>query len=104
MRVGSLPRTVESVPTYGGDGYLLQSESDLSKAVTHAIERSVVLGASGAIAFASEAGGPAIPNAPGVRAVQRTQLEVALPWVIRTLGLPAASSSPGPSPSAPGPT
>jgi PmbA protein len=65
MRVGSLPRTVEAIPTYVGDGYLLQSESDLSKAVTYAIERSVVLGVSGAIAFANEAGGMSVTVANG---------------------------------------
>lgn len=61
MRVGTLP----PVNTDGGDGYLLQSESDLSEAVTHAIERSVALGASGAIAFANEAGGMNVTVANG---------------------------------------
>ena len=54
--------------------------------------------------FAGEAGLPQIPGAPGIRAVQRAQLEAALPWAIRALGLPAGFSSPGPSPSGPGPT
>lgn len=39
--------------------------------------------------FAARAGLPPIPGAPGIRAIQRTQLEVALPWAIRALGLPA---------------
>ena len=38
--------------------------------------------------FAARAGLPAIPTAPGVRALQRAQLEVALPWALRALGLP----------------
>ena len=38
--------------------------------------------------FAARAGLPAIPDAPRVRLVQRQQLETALPWVSRTLGLP----------------
>lgn len=39
--------------------------------------------------FASRAGLPLIPDAPRVRIVQRQQLETALPWAIRELGLPA---------------
>jgi len=42
--------------------------------------------------FACRAGLPPVPDAPGVRPIQRTQLEVALPWAIRVLGLPAVSS------------
>lgn len=38
--------------------------------------------------FAAQAGLPAIPTAPGVRPLQRAQLEAALPWVVRELGLP----------------
>jgi hypothetical protein len=38
--------------------------------------------------FASRAGEPDIPHAPLVRRVQRRQLETALPWAARTLGLP----------------
>jgi thiamine kinase-like enzyme len=38
--------------------------------------------------FAARAGLPMIPNAPGVRKVQRDQLSTALPWVIRALKLP----------------
>jgi hypothetical protein len=38
--------------------------------------------------FAARAGLPVIPHAPRVRAVQRTQLAVALPWAARALGLP----------------
>jgi hypothetical protein len=39
--------------------------------------------------FASRAGGAPIPHAPLVRQVQRRQLETALPWAARVLGLPA---------------
>ncbi len=39
--------------------------------------------------FAARAGLPPVPGAPGVRPVQRTQLEVALPWAVRALGLPS---------------
>lgn len=38
--------------------------------------------------FAARAGLPRIPHAPRVRDVQRTQLNVALPWAIYELGLP----------------
>jgi hypothetical protein len=38
--------------------------------------------------FASRAGLPGIEDAPRVRAVQRRQLEAALPWAVRALGLP----------------
>jgi thiamine kinase-like enzyme len=38
--------------------------------------------------FASRAGLPGISDAPRVRAVQRRQLETALPWAARALGLP----------------
>lgn len=38
--------------------------------------------------FASRAGLPIIPVAPKVRDVQRRQLAVALPWAVRSLGLP----------------
>ncbi|MBV8860027.1 MAG: phosphotransferase [Acidobacteria bacterium] len=38
--------------------------------------------------FASRAGLPGIGDAPRVRAVQRRQLETALPWAVRALGLP----------------
>ena len=38
--------------------------------------------------FAARAGLPTIPDAPRVRLVQRQQLETALPWVVRALGLP----------------
>jgi Ser/Thr protein kinase RdoA (MazF antagonist) len=38
--------------------------------------------------FACRAGGPDIPHAPLVRRVQRQQLETALPWAARLLGLP----------------
>jgi thiamine kinase-like enzyme len=39
--------------------------------------------------FAARAGLPEISDAPRVRLVQRQQLSTALPWVVRTLGLPA---------------
>ena len=39
--------------------------------------------------FAARAGLPQIPDAPRVRQVQRRQLETALPWAARALGLPA---------------
>lgn len=38
--------------------------------------------------FASRCGLPDIPDAPRVRAAQRNQLSVALPWACRVLGLP----------------
>lgn len=38
--------------------------------------------------FAARAGLSPVPEAPGIRGIQRAQLEVALPWVIRALGLP----------------
>jgi thiamine kinase-like enzyme len=37
--------------------------------------------------FASRAGRPAVPQAPLVRQVQLQQLEVALPWAARALGM-----------------
>jgi len=42
--------------------------------------------------FAAHAGLPPIPTAPAVRALQRRQLEHALPWAARTLGLPSPAS------------
>ena len=43
--------------------------------------------------FAARAGLPPPPTAnPSVRALQRAQLEVALPWALRELGLPALDS------------
>ena len=65
MSVNSLSRSVESASSEGSDGYLLQSEGDLAKAVTYAIERSVALGASGAIALVSEEGGINVTVANG---------------------------------------
>jgi thiamine kinase-like enzyme len=38
--------------------------------------------------FAARAGLPGVVGAPRVRLVQRQQLETALPWVVRALGLP----------------
>lgn len=38
--------------------------------------------------FAAHAGLPLIANAPGVRGIQLKQLQSALPWAIRELGLP----------------
>jgi hypothetical protein len=37
--------------------------------------------------FACRAGLPEVPVAPGLRAIQRAQLEIALPWAARALGL-----------------
>jgi PmbA protein len=45
--------------------YLLQTEADLAKAVTYAIEKSVASGASGAIARVSEGGGISVTVAKG---------------------------------------
>lgn len=42
--------------------------------------------------FAYRAGLPDLPHAPRVRHIQRVQLEVALPWVARALGLPAPTA------------
>ncbi|MDX6400702.1 MAG: hypothetical protein QOF27_1308, partial [Gaiellaceae bacterium] len=42
--------------------------------------------------FAARVGLPAPPTAPTVRGVQRRQLEVALPWAARELGLPDVDS------------
>jgi hypothetical protein len=38
--------------------------------------------------FAARAGLAPVPKAPGVRPIQRVQLQAALPWVIEALGLP----------------
>jgi aminoglycoside phosphotransferase (APT) family kinase protein len=42
--------------------------------------------------FAARAGLPGIRDAPRVRLVQRQQLETALPWAARALGLPPPTS------------
>ena len=42
--------------------------------------------------FAARAGLPPPPGAPTVRAFQLAQLEVALPWAIRVLGLPTPAA------------
>lgn len=47
--------------------------------------------------FAAQAGLPSIPTAPGVRALQREALEVALPWAVRELGLPDLDGPSAPS-------
>ena len=52
MSVNSLSRPVEALGERG-DTYLLQTEADLAKAATYAIEKSVALGAGGAIARGS---------------------------------------------------
>lgn len=44
--------------------------------------------------FAARAGLPSIANAPRVRTVQRQQLERALPWACRALGLPPPAAEP----------
>jgi hypothetical protein len=38
--------------------------------------------------FAARAGLPLIPNAPYVRHIQQVQLKTALPWAVRSMGLP----------------
>ena len=43
--------------------------------------------------FATRAGLPVIPDAPRVRWVQKQQLDSALPWAIRALGLPPAGEA-----------
>jgi hypothetical protein len=48
--------------------------------------------------FAARAGLPTIPDAPGVRVVQRLQLETALAWAIRALKLAPLDIAPGRSP------
>ena len=53
-----------------------------------------VLAAHVAGFFAARAGLPPPPGAPSVRAFQLAQLEVALPWAIRTLGLPRPEARP----------
>lgn len=45
--------------------------------------------------FAAFAGEPAIPDAPKVRDFQRAQLQVALPWAARALGLPEPTAPNG---------
>ena len=42
--------------------------------------------------FASRCGEPPVPDAPGVRELQRRQLTQALPWACRALGLPVPAS------------
>ena len=64
MSVSSLSRPVEA-PNGKRDTYLLQSEADLARAVTYAIEKSVALGGSGAIARVSEGGGISVTVAKG---------------------------------------
>jgi len=43
--------------------------------------------------FASRAGLPQIPDAPGVRGIQLDQLRFALPWAVRELRLPHNTKS-----------
>ena len=64
MSVSSLSRPVEALNDRG-DTYLLQTEADLAKAVTYAIEKSVALGAGGASARVSEGGGISVTVAKG---------------------------------------
>ena len=64
MNASSLSRPVETHDE-NSDSYLLQSEADLAKAVTYAIERSAALGASGAIARVNEGGGISVTVARG---------------------------------------
>jgi len=51
--------------------------------------------------FAARAGLPTIPDAPRVRLVQWQQLQTALPWAVRALGLPPLPGSGGGGVSAP---
>lgn len=64
MSVKSVSRPIE-VLNEGRDAYLLQTEADLTKAVTYAIEKSAALGAGGAIARVYEEGGVSITVAKG---------------------------------------
>lgn len=59
MSVNTLSRPLGALHE-SGDTYLLQTEADLAKAVTYAIEKSVALGAGGAIARVHEEGGISI--------------------------------------------
>jgi aminoglycoside phosphotransferase (APT) family kinase protein len=43
--------------------------------------------------FAARAGLPLIPDAPNVRHIQQVQLRTALPWAVRSLGLPSLDGS-----------
>jgi Phosphotransferase enzyme family len=56
-----------------------------------AVDPSLVASVAGF--FAARAGLPLIPEAPGVRGIQRRQLEVALPWAARSLELPPPFAS-----------
>ena len=64
MGVSSLTRPVAARHEDSGT-YLLQSEADLAEAVNYAIEKSVALGAGGAIARVSEEGGISVTVARG---------------------------------------
>lgn len=57
MSVTSISRPVEARSNDGADGYLLQSEADLTWAVSRAIDRAAELGAEQAVASVSETGG-----------------------------------------------
>ena len=52
--------------------------------------------------FAAQAGLPDLPMAPRVRHIQRVQLETALPWAVRVIGLPPLDgpAAPGGRPAA----
>lgn len=65
MSVNSFTRSTGTDAMAGGDGYLLQGESDLAQAVAYAMERSTALGVSGAIAMVSEQGGITLTVAGG---------------------------------------
>ena len=65
MSASSLFRPIEAV-NEKSDTYLLQSEADLAKAATYAIEKSVALGAGGAIARVNEGGGINVTVARGM--------------------------------------
>ena len=64
MKVATLSRSGDD-EAKTGDGYLLRSEADLADAGTYAIEKSVALGAGGAIAKVSESGGVSVTAARG---------------------------------------
>jgi len=65
MSVSSFNHSTGTASTAGGDGHLLQSESNLAQAVAYAIERSAAMGAGEAIAMVSEQGGITLTVAGG---------------------------------------
>lgn len=65
MSVSGLTRSTGTASIAGGDGYLLQSKTDLAQAVAYAIERSAAVGAREAMAMVSEQGGITVTVAGG---------------------------------------